>query len=99
MNKGDSPLDKDVRDGFFLPSGEIDVIAHRGGNGQWPGETTFAFRNAIEAGADAIEMDVWGTADDEPVLVLMHSSDLGKTTNGTKKLPFCKFADVKNLNA
>ena len=99
MNKSDPPSDKDARDGFFPAPGEVDVIAHRGGNGQWPGETTYAFENAIEIGVDAIEMDVWGTADDEPVLVLMHSSDLSKTTNGTKKLPYCKFADLENLNA
>ena len=75
------------------------MIAHRGGNGQWPGETSYAFTRALKAGADVIEMDVWGTADNPPVLVLMHSSDISKMTEGTKKLPFCKFADLQNLNA
>lgn len=58
----------------------VDVIAHRGGEGQWPGETTFAFTRAIESHADVIEMDVGEIADDPPVLVLMHSSDISKMT-------------------
>src|SRR5690242_18306509 len=84
---------------FFSRNNDVDVIAHRGGNGQWPGETAYAFTRALQSGADVIEMDVWGTADDPPVLVLMHSAHLDKITDGTKKLPFCKFADLQNLNA
>jgi glycerophosphoryl diester phosphodiesterase len=90
---------KNPRTRFFAQTKEIDVIAHRGGNGQWPGETAYAFSRALQSGADVIEMDVWGTADNPPVLVLMHSSDVSKTTDGSKKLPFCKFADLENLNA
>src|ERR1043165_2593271 len=91
--------DDNRRTRFFAQTKVLDVIAHRGGNGQWPGETAYAFRQALEGSADVIEMDVWGTADDTPVLVLMHSSDVGKTTDGTKKLPFCTYADLENLNA
>jgi glycerophosphoryl diester phosphodiesterase len=99
MTDRESSPDKNPRARFFAPAKEVDVIAHRGGNGQWPGETIYAFDRALQGGADVIEMDVWGTADNPPVLVLMHSSDVGKTTDGTKKLPFCKFADLENLNA
>src|SRR6476646_4460908 len=100
MTDSEPPVDENPRSRFFARAKEIDVIAHRGGNGQWPGETAYAFSRALQSGAaDVIEMDVWGTADDPPVLVLMHSSDVGKATDGTKKLPFCKFADLENLNA
>ena len=75
MNETDRLVEKTA---FFPERDQIDVIAHRGGNGQWPGETTFAFIRAIESGVDVIEMDVWGTADDPPVLVLMHSADIGR---------------------
>jgi glycerophosphoryl diester phosphodiesterase len=91
---GDNP-----RTRFFAQTKVVDVIAHRGGNGQWPGETVYAFRQALKGSSDVIEMDVWGTADDSPVLVLMHSSNVGKTTDGTKKLPFCKYEELENLNA
>jgi glycerophosphoryl diester phosphodiesterase len=78
----------------------FDVIAHRGGDGEWPGETTFAFTRALASGANVIEMDVWGTADDPPVLVLMHSSDISKMTEGTGDVRSLKFKkDLENLNA
>lgn len=78
----------------------FDVIAHRGGDGEWPGETTFAFTRALENRADVIEMDVWGTADNPPVLVLMHSSDINKMTEGTGDVRSHRFKnDLENLNA
>jgi len=78
----------------------FDVIAHRGGDGEWPGETTFAFTRAFQNGADMIEMDVWGTADDPPVLILMHSSDISKMTEGTGDVRSLKFKkDLEHLNA
>ena len=83
---------------FFAQANAVDVIAHRGGDGQWPGETTFAFTQALQNGADVIEMDLWGTADD--VLVLMHSSDISKMTEGTGDVRSHKFEkDLKDLNA
>ena len=98
MTDSESPPE-DPRARFFARTKDVDVIAHRGGNGQWPGETAYAFRRALQSDADVLEMDVWGTADDPPVLVLMHSSDVGKITNGTRKLPFCKYSDLEDLNA
>jgi len=96
----ETSADQNEKMAFFAQAtDQMDVIAHRGGNGQWPGETTYAFERAVESGADVLEMDVWGTSDDPPVLVLMHSPDTSKTTDGTKKLPFCKFADLVGLNA
>ena len=77
----------------------MDLIAHQGGNGEWPGETTYAFTRALSSGADVIEMDVWGTADNPPVLVLMHSSDISKVTEGSGKVTSLKFKDLERLNA
>lgn len=78
----------------------FDLIAHRGGDGEWPGETAFAFTQALQNGADLIEMDVWGTADDPTVLVLMHSSDISKMTEGTGDVRSLRFKnDLENLNA
>ncbi|MEQ9143083.1 MAG: glycerophosphodiester phosphodiesterase family protein [Parvibaculaceae bacterium] len=49
-------------------------IAHRGGAGLWPENTIEAFRNAIKAGADGIELDVHLTRD--KVLVVHHDESL-----------------------
>ena len=47
-----------------------------------------------------IEMDVWGTADDPTVLVLMHSSDISKMTEGTGDVGSHHFEkDLDHLNA
>jgi len=97
--KSDPPAPQNSRPGFFEQAPDVDVIAHRGGNGQWPGETIYAFTRALASGADVIEMDVWGTADDPPVLVLMHSSDISKVTESSGKVSSLKFKDLENLNA
>lgn len=97
--KSDPPPSPDARFAFFEQATDVDVLAHRGGNGQWPGETSYAFTRALQSGADVIEMDVWGTADDPPVLVLMHSSDISKVTEGSGKVSSLKFEDLQDLNA
>jgi len=99
LNKSESHLQQTTRPGFFAQSTGVDVIAHRGGDGQWPGETIFAFTDATKGDADVIEMDVWGTADEPPILVLAHSSNLADMTEGTQKLPFVTFAEISGLNA
>jgi glycerophosphoryl diester phosphodiesterase len=64
---------------FFRNSKHPEVIAHRGGNGQWPGETVYAFKNALDLGVDILEMDVYLTKDRH--LILMHDNDIAATTN------------------
>ncbi len=44
-------------------------IAHRGGAGEWPENTLFAFSNAIAAGCDGAELDVQLTRDGALVVV------------------------------
>jgi len=57
-----------------------EVIAHRGGDGQWPGETMRALRGAVKSGADFLEMDVFLSRDG--VLMLMHDHEVDRTTEG-----------------
>ena len=52
----------------------IKIIAHRGSSGDAPENTMYAFRKAVEDGADAIETDVRKTNDG--VLIIMHDSTL-----------------------
>lgn len=55
------------------------VVAHRGASAQAPENTLEAFRRAAEVGADAVELDVHLTADDQ--LAVIHDPDLARTTN------------------
>ena len=97
--KSNPPPPQNSRLGFFEKAPDVDLIAHQGGTGEWPGETTYAFTRALASGADVIEMDVWGTTDDPPVLVLMHSSDISKVTESSGKVTSLKFKDLERLNA
>ena len=46
-------------------------VAHRGLSGLYPENTMIAFRKAIEADCDGIEMDVHLTRDGVPVVFMM----------------------------
>lgn len=83
---------------FFAGAGRSPkVIAHRGGDGQWPGETMFAYKNAVAAGADVLEMDVYVTADGE--LVLMHNDRIEGTTEGSGYVNDLRSDYLQSLNA
>lgn len=53
-------------------------IPHAGGDQDFPHSTMYAFAEAVEAGADVLEFDIWATADD--VVVVHHDADTAKTT-------------------
>lgn len=55
-------------------------FAHRGFSGKYPENTMLAFKKAIEAGADGIELDVQLTKDGE--LVIIHDETIDRTTDG-----------------
>jgi len=73
------------------------VAAHRGSSGTAPENTMAAFREAIEAGADLIELDVRFTLDLE--LVVMHDRLLGRTTSGRGAVRRCTYAELQELDA
>ncbi|WP_444684705.1 glycerophosphodiester phosphodiesterase [Alkalicoccus luteus] len=56
------------------------IVAHRGFSRAFPENTMIAFREAVAAGAEGIELDVQLTADDE--LVIIHDHTLDRTTDG-----------------
>ena len=55
------------------------VFAHRGFSGTYPENTMLAFRKAIEAGADGIELDIHESLDGK--LVIIHADQLGERCN------------------
>jgi glycerophosphoryl diester phosphodiesterase len=58
-----------------------DLIAHRGFAAVAPENTVSAFRDALAAGADGVELDVRGAADGTPVVC--HDATVDRTTDGT----------------
>lgn len=73
------------------------VIAHQGGDGIWPGDTLYAFENAVEIGADVLEMDAHITKDRE--IVLMHDERVDRTTDGTGLIEDLTLAELLKLDA
>jgi glycerophosphoryl diester phosphodiesterase len=57
------------------------VIAHRGARAEEPENTLRAVKRAAECGADAVEVDVRFSSDQEPVVI--HDETLDRTTNGS----------------
>ena len=73
------------------------VIAHQGGDGVWPGDTMYAFKKAVDLGADVLEMDAHITKDG--VIVLMHDEKVDRTTNGTGLIGDLSLEELKQLDA
>jgi glycerophosphoryl diester phosphodiesterase len=73
------------------------VIAHQGGDGVWPGDTMFAFENAVQIGADVLEMDAHITKDRQ--IVLMHDEKVDRTTDGTGLIEDLTLEEIEALDA
>jgi glycerophosphoryl diester phosphodiesterase len=73
------------------------VIAHRGFSSRAPENTLVAIRQAIEVGADMVEIDVTVTSDGH--VILLHDETLDRTTDG-QGLPTEKTLDeIRRLDA
>lgn len=73
------------------------VVAHRGASQQAPENTMEAFRLGVEAGADAIELDVHLTADGQ--LAVIHDDTLDRTTDRTGAVRDLTMAHVREADA
>ncbi len=73
------------------------VIAHRGASQTAPENTLASFRQAMEAGADAIELDVRLTSDNE--VVVIHDSRLERTTDGRGEIGKSSLSKIKTFSA
>ncbi len=72
----------------------IIVLGHRGGYmSHYPENSLLAFRKAIEAGADGIELDVWLTRDGE--VVVMHDETIDRTSNMSGKIKEMTLEELK----
>lgn len=73
------------------------IVAHRGAAAQAPENTMEAFRLAVEAGADAIELDVHLTADGQ--LAVVHDDTLDRTTDRTGRVAELTMARIREADA
>jgi glycerophosphoryl diester phosphodiesterase len=73
------------------------VIAHQGGGDLWPGDTMYAFEQAVELGMDVLEMDAHITKDSH--IVLMHDEKVDRTTDGTGLIEEMTLAELQKLDA
>lgn len=73
------------------------VVAHRGASSELPENTLAAFEEAVRVGADMVELDVRLTADGVPVV--LHDSDLGRTTDRSGAVHALPLHEVKRADA
>lgn len=77
----------------YFKNSQLSVIAHRGGRGLRPGNTIEAALNAIQIGADVIEIDVHLTADG--ILVVRHDDVIDTTTTGSGRISEMDITDIQ----
>ncbi|MGI9239989.1 MAG: glycerophosphodiester phosphodiesterase, partial [Verrucomicrobiales bacterium] len=75
---------------------EVLIIAHRGSAATAPENTLAAVREAVEAGADFVEIDVQETADGE--VVVFHDGDFMKTAGEAMKIWEARRADLDRID-
>lgn len=73
------------------------LVAHRGASAAAPEHTIPAYEAAIRAGADALELDVHLSADDQ--LVVIHDTTLDRTTSGRGRVRAHSLPELKRLDA
>jgi glycerophosphoryl diester phosphodiesterase len=76
---------------------KIIVEGHRGYCARYPENTLLSYHAALELGVDAVEFDVWLTADKVPVL--MHDGNCRRTCGVNRHLRDMTLAEVRELDA
>lgn len=73
------------------------LIAHRGASAYAPEHTMEAYEQAVELGADCIEVDLQITKDG--TLIAMHDRTVGRTTDGKGPVKSYTIEEIKKLDA
>jgi glycerophosphoryl diester phosphodiesterase len=73
------------------------VVAHRGAPAQAPENTMEAYRLAVEAGADAIELDVHISQDGQ--LAVIHDETVDRTTDGAGSVVGFSMDELRRFDA
>ena len=72
-------------------------FGHRGFSGKYPENTMLAFKKAVEAGADGIELDVHFSKDGE--LVIIHDEKIDRTYDSTGFVRDYTLAELQSFDA
>jgi len=72
-------------------------IAHQGGEDEFPSNTMYAFKRAIRAGADMLELDVGVTRDNQ--VIVMHDTTVDGKTNGHGEVRSFTLRQIRRLDA
>jgi glycerophosphoryl diester phosphodiesterase len=89
-------MKKDLDTDFFtLPRPR--VMAHRGASGEYPENTMPAFRAAVAAGVDYIELDVHCTRDGEVVVV--HDDELSRVASDSRLIREMTMSELEAVDA
>lgn len=73
------------------------VVGHRGAREKAPENTIASFQQAVDDGADSVELDVQLSKDG--VYVVIHDDTLDRTTNGSGPVKEHTLAELKSLDA
>jgi glycerophosphoryl diester phosphodiesterase len=71
-------------------------IAHQGGEDEFPSNTIYAFKRAVRAGADMLELDIGVTKDGH--VVVMHDTTVDRTTDGSGTIASKTLAEMRRLD-
>ncbi len=96
LNNIDQLAEGALRDATELAY-QTKITAHRGASDEYPENTIPAFEAAIDYGADWLEIDVQQTADG--VLIVMHDSNLYRTTGVDRNIWEVTYDEIKDLDA
>lgn len=80
----------------LLDLGRPIVLAHGGGEDQYPHSTPYAYAESVKAGVDMLDFDVQLTADG--VLVVQHDDDTARTTNADLTINDTDYEDLAKLD-
>jgi len=82
---------------MFTPVHAVEIIAHRGYSAIAPENTVAAFKLGWEKGADACELDLYLTADNQ--IAILHDVDTKRTTGVAGKVTEKTLAELRRLDA
>lgn len=73
------------------------ILAHRGDLAHAPENTLPSFQQALQKGADGVELDAKLTADGH--VIVIHDMTVDRTTNGKGRVASFKLEDIRKLDA
>jgi glycerophosphoryl diester phosphodiesterase len=80
----------------LLNRGRPVVLAHTGGEDEFPGSTLYAYGESVKAGVDMLDLNVMLTADG--VLVIQHDDTVDRLTEATGAVAEMTYAELRELD-